>query len=814
MATDPWAAFNPVAPTTQNGPKWGPSPDPEKAEDQEMQRRDQALQETKDQRDAKKDSLIIEEKTKELAQGDQAKAIEGERKAAAFLIRALGSNESYETQGVGPRSYIGQKIADTAPDVLNMLPSVVGNSPERQIADTNQDEFIAASLRQDSGAAIPEEELERQRRIYFPMPNEDPRTVEAKRQARLRAIEGLRQSAGRLEDETQARYEAMVKAPPANPAPPNFSPADPEMAGNTSGVRNEDDPALAGVRAGYAQLLEKSTPPGQVIQWLRQRGVSDPEVLRTAAQQAAFRQKNPDVPIGNYAIDKVDDRVVPLSGMERTITEIGDNPVGAYLANAGQFLSGNTLDNLAANPERARAAMDVISTQNPNAAAVGQVSGGILGSLGGEVALARFGMAPGMLRGVAADSAMGAANGYGAADNGNRGMNALMGGITAGAGSAGGTMAVRGAANALAPTGGKMADLYAAGVRPTPGQRFADSGVIGRAVNATEEALQSVPVVGAAISGARQESRDQFQVGAFNQALREIGEELPKGMKPGRDPHKFAQDRFNDIYARARTGMRVVADEELSNDLAGLSGDIATLGPQAKGKLKAIMANSVNSKLVDGELSGPAYKKAHSDLGKHIARLRKSSMAEDQALADVLEGTQGAIDGAARRHSDPDAVKLLDAADAGYAKLVRIEEAAMKRGGDDGTFTPAQFDSAVQKSSGGVRSKAYLRGDALMQDYANAGKGLSDRLPNSGTADRAVATGLVGGLGYVEPVTLTAFGAIASAYAPGVRKVAKGAMAPAGPSRRAIAAQIKKIDRLTGRAGAAAATTGALAGPE
>ncbi len=127
-----------------------------------------------------------------------APATEAERKAASFLIRGIGAEGTYKAQNVGPRSLVGQKIADWAPNALNSLPSAIGNSARRQVADTNQDEFIAASLRQDSGAAIPEQELERQRRIYFPMPGDGPEAIQAKARARERALLGLHQSAGRL----------------------------------------------------------------------------------------------------------------------------------------------------------------------------------------------------------------------------------------------------------------------------------------------------------------------------------------------------------------------------------------------------------------------------------------------------------------------------------------------------------------------------------------------------------------------------------------------------------------------------------------
>lgn len=585
---------------------------------------------------------------------------------------------------------------------------------------------------------------------------------------------------------------------PGLPTGGDAGPVSPAMGGTRT---VEDNPALA---AEYRQRLAAGQKASEIIPWLRSQGMP-PQVLMQAVEQLRYRQQNPDVPIDRYRITST--REEPISGFEQAATDLGSGAAGAYALGAGQFLSGNTLDNMAADPERARLALAVSEAQNPGATLAGQISGGVLASLTGEAGLARLGMASGLGRGVLADAAMGAANGAGAADGGDRMAGFMQGGLAATAGSLAGNAAMAGAGRVLSPSGGSLADLYAAGVRPTPGQRFADGGMLGRAVNATEEALQSVPIVGTAISGARQGARDQFQIGAFNQALAEVGETLPKGMKPGTDPHKYAQGVFNRVYDEARSGMRMVVDEELSNDLSALAPDISTLGPQATNKLRAIMSNSVNSKLVQGELSGAAYKTAVADLARHTARLRKSAMGEDQALADILDGAAGAIDSAARRHSDPAAVELLDAADAGYARLVRIEDAAARRGGDDGTFSPTRFDSAVQRASGGVRSKAYLRGDAMMQDYANQGKALVDRMPNSGTSDRAMVAGGLGAAGaaYLEPTTLGVLGAIGAAYAPGVRKALTGALAPAGPTRKALAQRLKNRARLIGKVGAAGA---------
>lgn len=580
-----------------------------------------------------------------------------------------------------------------------------------------------------------------------------------------------------------------VQPPQIGGGPTPFAPGDPKMEAATGDERRTLNPEIS---AQIDKMIRKGAPLGAINSLLSGKGLS----LVTEGDYAKVRdflKQHPDYQGSVARAWKLE----PISGYEKVVTQLGDNPVGAYFAGAGQFLTGNTMDSLAADPERARASLGVLANNNPNATAIGEISGGIMGSSGGEAALGRMGMAPGFLRGLAADTAMGAANGAGAADgpNQSRGLNALAGGAAAAAGNLAGNALIRGGARIVAPSGGDMAALYSSGVRSiTPGQRFANAGPIGRMVNTMEQKLQSVAGTGDMISGARQAGRDEFQVGAFNEALREVGEQLPRGMKPGTAPHAYAQQTFNRIYAEARKGMRMTTDAELDTDIGALATDLSSLGPSAMAKFKSVVANHVNKRFVNGELAGDAYKSTISDLGKWATRFRRGQTAEDQALADAVESLSTSIENAARRHSDPEAVALLDAADAGYAKLVRIEDAARRAGGNAGTFSPNQFDRAVQNTAGGTRSKAYLRGDALMQDYAEAGKGLSDTVPNSGTADRLSIARL--GLSM-----LTA--PIGAAYAPGARKVMGAAMAPAGAKRSAIAAQLRKRAALAAKAGAA-----------
>lgn len=790
-------------------PKPDAQPTPFQIEDQQMQRNRDARQQAQWEASHNPDGS---EKPKIVSDG---KPTEYQAKSAGFLGRLMDAESTIANvpaDSKDARSNVGQWFHEAMPGIENQF-----NSPERQSFDQAARNFIAASLRQESGAAISKEEYTNQYRIFFPQPGDGPELIKQKADARSQAIEGFKIAAGPL----ASRAEATVAPPSAGQtnAPPSFAPGEPEMKANTSGFKQEDDPALvqAGVSKAYAAMLQQNTEPGQAITKLREMGVTDPEVLKVAAAQLAYRRKNPNTPLDQYKFPAIDDRAVPLSGFSQTINDVvGNDPsgLGGYLVGAGQFLSGNTLDNMSSNPEQARASMDVLRTQSPNAMAVGEVSGGIMGALSGEAALARMGMSGGIARGALADTAMGAGNGAGAADDGNRFAGAAMGGGAALTGSLAGGALAKGIGRAVSPSGGGMNALYEAGVRPTLGQRVSNAGggkgfkgMAGRAINATEEALQSVPLVGSAIRGARQEARDQFQVGAFNEALREVGEKLPKGVGPGTVAHGYAQKTFNRVYAEARKEMQFVGDKEFTDEITGLADEIGSLGPQNSSRLKAILKNRVANKIDDtGSANGDAYKRMVSGLDEQIRTIGKDPQAME--LTSVLSKVKGAVEAAARRHSPKESVDLLDAADAGYAKFVRIEEAARRRGGDAGTFSPAQFDSAVQNTSGGVRSKAYLRGDALMQDYANAGRGLDDKLPNSGTADRvmagyAVGAPAAGGAIFLSPQVAAVLGAIGTAYAPGVRKVVKGAMAPGGPKSKAVRVQLEKRARLLGRTGAA-----------
>jgi hypothetical protein len=367
----------------------------------------------------------------------------------------------------------------------------------------------------------------------------------------------------------------------------------------------------------------------------------------------------------------------------------------------------------------------------------------------------------------------------------------------------------KGVGSAISPTGGNLGPLYENGVYPTIGQRLAAKGPVGRIVNTAEQALQSVPGIGTMVYRAREIPRKQFEVGAFNQALGDIGNTLPKGMSPGTDAHRYMQGAFNDAYAATRGKMTFQPDPQYGAELGSFKQDLKSgilNGDQAK-RVEKLIDRAVTSRLQNGQLAGDAYKAASSELGKTAGSLS----ATEPGMANALRTYSTIFDDAARRASGPEASAALDAVDRGYAKAVRIEQAAAARGGDQGRFSPTQFDRSVQKASGGVRSRAYLRGDALMDDYASAGKSLVDTLPNSGTADR-LFTGQIAAGGPATGAAGAAFGLPAllkaapvfAPYAPGLNFLATRGMAPtSNPVDLAVGEWLKKRAGRLGMFGAA-----------
>lgn len=144
-----------------------------------------------------------------MAQGDAATSFrftEAQSKDNVYATRAEGSLALLDSVGADALADRTSIIADSVP-----LGLARGLQPEEfQVAQQAGNEFLQAILRKDTGAAITADEQALYGVTYLPQPGDGPQVLEAKRQARIRAIEALK--SGMNIQQLTVQERALVRA--------------------------------------------------------------------------------------------------------------------------------------------------------------------------------------------------------------------------------------------------------------------------------------------------------------------------------------------------------------------------------------------------------------------------------------------------------------------------------------------------------------------------------------------------------------------------------------------------------------------------
>jgi hypothetical protein len=589
-------------------------------------------------------------------------------------------------------------------------------------------------------------------------------------------------------------------------------------------VRREDNPVLAGVRDEYIKRLGRGDSAEQLIRWARDAGVH-PSAFASIAAQAKFRHENPEINLSEYDTSEMDDKFVPLTQAERQTAEDVDNPIGAFLVGAGDAASGFTLDNIVGmtggNAERARLGMGEIADRNPVSSTLGTVAGGAMMALGGEAALGARGVAAGLPRALAADSAYGAAAGAGGTDDGS---NRLLGAVKGAAAGAGGSLAGYGVGNALARTARGVSDASVNALRNegvnalTVGQTFGNSGRVGAAVKGAEDRLAGFPVIGDMVNARRSEGLRQFNNRAFDKALEPIGGTV--GDAVGEEAVERAQDAVSQAFTSALAGKGAVPDQAFARDISSaVMGvrSIKRIGDEVDDEVRDILEPYMTGPMLSGEALDDISRNLRDLKGRYRndplgVKVGKQVDRVERAIFDLFDRqASGTIPGymAARQ---------------AYRRLSVLEDAVLKaRNQDDRIFTAAQLgqvDRANAKKFGGKRAAA--RGDTPFHDYSNAGQAvLPNQVPDSGTAGRMLvplvlvgAGGTSDAAGMTDGAGLTIGSILAALYSrTGQRALTKPGRGMKAGTRRRAALENPVTRRALGAAGAAGAAA-ALTGRE
>lgn len=319
------------------------------------------------------------------------------------------------------------------------------------------------------------------------------------------------------------------------------------------------------------------------------------------------------------------------------------------------------------------------------------------------------------------------------------GMGAAVGGVL--------PAVTGGIARVVSPNASRnlnVALLQQEGVQPTIGQ------AMGGRLNALEEKLQSVPLVGDRISIMRQRGLEQFNRAALNRATAPVGKQVDA---IGREGVAQAKGVLKQSYDDLLPKLQFKADGQFATEFGNLQSMVASGLPQTEA---AAFGNIVQKQVVGkmtpaGTMSGETFKQIESELSR-LAKGYKGDASFDKrqigaALDELLSSMRSSL-----ARTNPTHAGELAQINKGYANYARVRDAASRVGAEEGVFTPAQLQSAVRSADKSVGKGRFATGDALLQDLSEAGKSvLGSKVPNSFTTDRALIAGGALGSYFVNP---------------------------------------------------------------
>lgn len=327
--------------------------------------------------------------------------------------------------------------------------------------------------------------------------------------------------------------------------------------------------------------------------------------------------------------------------------------------------------------------------------------------------------------------------------------------------------------------------LSDAGVTMTPGQ------MAGGIVRHAEEIAKKFPILGSFIRGGEKRSVESFNKATINQALEPIGAKLPKGVDAGHDAVEFGQKALSDKYDTLLPKLNFQRDFKYQADIANLRSMAKEMPPGFADQFENILQNRVDKRMPTNTMDGKTMKQVESELNTLATPYKSSSDAGQRQLGYALDEVRNTLRDAVARQN-PKYAKELSDVNSAYAMFTRVENAASRRAGSHGVFTPSDLLQAVKSGDKSVRKRGFGRGDALLQDWAEAAHTvLPSKVPDSGTAERAGYFGGAAGLGAVfhNPAIPIAAGAASLPYTKAgmdaLQGLAQGVAAPvAGAARK------------------------------
>lgn len=362
----------------------------------------------------------------------------------------------------------------------------------------------------------------------------------------------------------------------------------------------------------------------------------------------------------------------------------------------------------------------------------------------------------------------------------NVGTGAAVGGVASGAGEA--------ISRVISPKASTNADLKLMkelGVDVTPGQ------ALGKTASKLEQKASSVPLMGSQIEARRTNALEQFSKAMFNKAGKSIGFNTNK---TGFEAVADLDTAVNQAYKKAVEQTKAVrVDDKFLNSAANLSEMAAEVADNGATK-KALdtQLDKILSKVTKADAILPeTWKEFDSSLGQ-IAK-----KTGNQDYKNAIRELQREWRGMAAR-SNPKQAKLFKDADSAYSQLSVLERAAENASKQEGAFTPNQLYRAARANSF-TKSQVRQKTAPFMKESLAAERVLGGSVPNSGTAERLLTGGMIGGAGVgINPAIIAAPALGGLAYTGLGSKALTGLVSGRPQFAQPIAEAIQKTSPLLG----------------
>lgn len=283
------------------------------------------------------------------------------------------------------------------------------------------------------------------------------------------------------------------------------------------------------------------------------------------------------------------------------------------------------------------------------------------------------------------------------------------------------------------------------GVSPTFGQ------LLGPVASKMEQGLASAPILGTAIKESRTRAFEDLNRAVANRALRPIGEEIGRNVRPGFDMVDDVAARISARYDQVLPNINGQLDKAFRTELGTIRQMGNSLPTPQRDQLNRIIRDEVMGRFTQngGVASGETIKNIESKLGQIAKGYMRDPDYDRRTLGAAIRETQAALRRMVER-VNPDSGPELQAINSAWSELTRLENAAGRAGATEGIFTPGQLNLAIKQLDPKRGGRGFSHGNARGQDLSRAAqKILGGTVPDSGTPFRtALGLGMLGG-GYL-----------------------------------------------------------------